>query len=41
LKKGERFNERFVFMKSLEQTHLKVGDKERLWQSLKRIALKG
>lgn len=40
LKKGERFNDRFVFMKSLEQTHLKVGDKERLWQSLQRIALK-
>ncbi len=40
LKKGERFNDRFAFMKSLEQTHLKVGDKERLWQSLKQIALK-
>lgn len=35
-----QFTDQAAFMKTVEQTNLKDGDKERLWQSLKQIMLK-
>ena len=40
LSTGAQFTDKAVFMKKLNQTHLKDSDKERLWYSLKQITLK-
>ncbi|BCM44840.1 chorismate mutase [Escherichia coli] len=37
---GYRFTDKTAFMKSVDQTHLKDSDKERLWDSLRQITLK-
>ncbi|AOM40896.1 chorismate mutase [Xenorhabdus hominickii] len=40
LTKGDLFTDKTAFTKVLDQTHLKDGDKERLWSSMKQITLK-
>lgn len=40
LTKGGQFTDKADFMKRVDQTNLKDSDKERLWESLKKITLK-
>ncbi|CDH24414.1 chorismate mutase [Xenorhabdus bovienii] len=40
LTKGDLFTDKTAFTKVLDQTHLKNGDKERLWSLMKQITLK-
>ncbi len=40
LTNGIQFNDKSAFMKELDQEHLKCSDKERLWNSLRKISLK-